>query len=81
MVCVALIGRCIVLCRAGNLSADIEFSSDHGPTIEFNWKDGKFDVTYDANDCTQSAKTFFDCMLPYLNDKIELKAKELNERK
>ncbi len=49
--------------------------------VLFEWKDGKFNVVYDPNKCTESAKTFFDCMLPYLNDAIEEKAKELNLEK
>jgi len=49
--------------------------------ILFEWdaNDGKFDVVYDANDCTKAAETFFQCMLPYLNKHIEEKAQELNE--
>ena len=61
---------------SGTTSADIMFSGD-GPDVIFNWEDGKFDIIYDANNCTQSAKTFIDCMLPYLNEHIETKAKEL----
>ncbi len=59
---------------------NISFSGSEGFGVLFNWEDGKFDVTYDANNCTQSAKTFIDCMLPYLNEHIEEKAKELLEK-
>ena len=42
-----------------------------GVGVLFEWNDGKFNVVYDANDCTGAAKTFFECMLPYLNDHIK----------
>lgn len=61
-----------VLSTAGNFT----FGSE--PEISFEWNDGKFNVVYDANRCSDAAKTFFDCMLPYLNSHIEEKAKELN---
>ena len=60
--------------------ADISFSGNEGSDVLFNWRDGKFDVTYDVNECTQSAQTFIDCMLPFLNNAIKLKAEELIER-
>lgn len=44
--------------------------------ILFEWVDGKFNVVYDANNCTKAANTFFECMLPYLDEHIEAKAKE-----
>ena len=45
--------------------------------ILFEWTDGKFNVVYDPNRCTESAKTFFDCMLPYLNEHIEERARDI----
>ncbi len=59
---------------------DFSFSGREGSEVLFNWRDGKFDVTYDANECTQSAQTFIDCMLPFLNETIKTAAKELIEK-
>ena len=43
----------------------------------FEWNDGKLNVVYDPNEVEQSAVTFFNVMLPYLNDNIEA---EINRR-
>ena len=45
--------------------------------VIFEWKDGKFNIVYDPDKCTESAKAFFECMLPYLNEHIAEKAKHL----
>ncbi len=50
--------------------ADIAFG-ESGSYVLMNWNDGKLDITYDANNCTASAKTFFDCMIPYFQDQID----------
>ena len=69
-----------IYCRELATYADISFSGREGSEVLFNWRDGKFDVTYDANECTQSAQTFIDCMLPFLNETIKTAAKELIEK-
>ncbi len=49
----------------------------NGIEVLFEWKDSKFNVVYDRENCTESAHTFFVCIEPYLNGHIEEKAKEL----
>ena len=69
--------------RLDNLtSTNIMFSGESngvGVDILFEWADGKFNIVYDANNCTETAQVFFDCMLPYLNEHIKEKAKLLKE--
>ena len=61
-----------------NQDTDITFTNLYtGNDVVFDWKDDMFNVIYDADKCTEAAMTFFDCMLPYLNECIEKKAKEL----
>ncbi len=56
---------------------DIVFTGKSGSELMFKWKDGKFDVIYDPNGCTEAALVFIECMEPYLNCHIERKAGEL----
>jgi hypothetical protein len=46
--------------------ADISFEIDD-IEILFNVTDGKFDVVYDPNKCTESAEAFFVCLKEYFN--------------
>jgi len=51
---------------------DVVWLRDTNEVI-FEWKDGKFNVIYDSNDCTESAITFFKCLLetfPNIKEKI-----------
>ena len=48
--------------------------------ILFEWKNGKFNVVYDKDKCSEAAQVFFECMLPYLNEHIKEKAKQMVEK-
>ncbi len=62
-----------------NTPTNISFESDEIEVL-FEWNDGEFNVVYDEDKCSESAKAFFVCILPYLNEHIEEKAKELNQK-
>lgn len=62
-------------------SCDISFSSNSGPSVEFIWDDGKFDIRFDPDKLTESAKVFCEAIEPYINEHIIEKAKELNKEK
>lgn len=54
---------------------DICFGSD--PSVMFMWENGMFDVVFDPNRLTESAKVFCAAIEPYINEHIIEKAKEL----
>lgn len=58
-------------------SSDISFGNGFGPSVDFIWDDGKFDIRFDPDKLTESAKVFCEAIGPYINEHILEKAKEL----
>lgn len=48
----------------------ISFAGGDSGEVTFTWKSGKFDVIYDANNCTEAALTFIECMVPLFNETV-----------